>query len=132
MKKKDKNDIKIPEQFESGGFTIQCYYDPQMIFKEKADVGLNCLGSQEIYIQPPVEGRLSKECVEQAFLHELVHQITWQMGRADLCHDEIFTDGFSHGLFQFLKTAKGDLLGIWQKDLEKEVNKKAKNKKSEK
>jgi predicted SprT family Zn-dependent metalloprotease len=103
----------------SGGFKIQVYYDPKMIERESAEVGLNCLGSQEIYIQPPVKDRVSEGVSRQAFLHELVHQITWAMGRTDLCHDEIFVDAFAHQMFQFLETAKGDLLGIWQKDMEK-------------
>lgn len=121
-----KNEVTVPTSFESGGFTIQVYYDPKMIYKEKADVGLNCLGTQEIYVQTPEKGRLSKECVQQAFLHELCHQITWQMGRYDLCHDEFFIDAFAHSLFQYMTTAKGDLLDIWKKDLNKEANKKAK------
>lgn len=128
MKKNKKNNLLIPTTFESGGFTIEVYYDPKMIYKEKADIGLNCLGSQEIYVQPPVKDRISEEVCQQAFLHELVHQLTWQMGRSDLCHDEVFVDGFAHGLFQFMKTAKGDLLSTWQNDLEKEAKKETKKK----
>ena len=109
----------IPTSFMSGGFRIQCYYDPNMIDSEKADVGLNCLGSQEIYIQTPVKDRVSEDVSRQAFLHELVHQITWCMGRTDLCHDEVFVDSFAHCLFQFLVTARGDLLERWQKDVAK-------------
>ena len=116
----------IPTSFMSGGFKIQVYYDPNMINSKKAEVGLNCLGSQEIYIQPPVKQRVSEGVSKQAFVHELVHQITWAMGRTDLCHSETFVDGFAHQLFQFLETAKGDLLGTWLKDEEKQKKKKGK------
>ena len=109
----------IPTSFMSAGFKIQVFYDPKMIDGKKAEVGLNCLGSQEIYIQPPVKDRVSEGVSRQAFLHELIHQITWAMGRTDLCHSEIFVDAFAHQLFQFLETAKGDLLGIWRKELVK-------------
>ena len=118
MKKKS-NEFVVPETFMSGAFKINNYYDPGMMDKPASEVGLNCLGSQEIYIQTPVEGRLSEGCTKQAFLHELVHQLLWQMGRAALCHDEVFVDGFAHALFQFFETGRGDLLGIWRKDEKK-------------
>ena len=117
--KKQNFKFVIPTSFMSGAFRVECFYDPKMLDGKKAEVGLNCLGSQEIYIQPPVRDRVSEGVSKQAFLHELVHQITWAMGRTDLCHCEIFVDAFAHQLFQFLETAKGDLLGTWRKDIEK-------------
>jgi hypothetical protein len=120
--KKQNFKFVIPTSFTSGGFKVQVYYDPKMIESEKAEVGLNCLGTQEIYIQPPVKGRVSECVAKQAFMHELVHQITWAIGRTDLCHDEVFVDAFAHQLFQYTETAKGDLLGTWRKEEEKKKN----------
>lgn len=118
MKKKAKK-FTIPTSFMSGGFKIQVYYDENMVNSDKPEVGLNCLGNQQIYMQPPIKDRVSEIMVKQAFLHELVHQILSAMGEAVLVHDERFVDAFAHQLLQFIETSKGDLIESWEKDVKK-------------
>jgi hypothetical protein len=108
----------------SGAFRIQVFYDENMSSSEKPEIGLNCLGNQEIYIQPPIEDQISEGVVMQTFLHELVHQVFWQLNRTELCHDEVLVDSMSHSLFQFMETARGDLLGCWRKDEARKAKKK--------
>jgi hypothetical protein len=129
MAKKQKFKFVIPTSFMSGAFKIQVYYDENMALGDKPEVGLNCLGSQEIYIQSPIDDQVSGGVSRQTFLHELVHQVFWQLGRTELCHDEVLVDSMSHALFQFIETASGDLLGCYEKDKAKA---KAKAKKAKK
>ena len=118
-----KNDFIIPTSFECGFRTNQVWYDSNQIYSDTSPVGLNNLGTGDIYMQTPVKDKIDEQAILEAFVHELVHSILYSMGRSELTHDEIFVDGFAHLLTQFMLTKKGDLLKIWQKDLAKKTKK---------
>ena len=120
------NKFEIPTTFNLGFRNIDVWYDPQQIYGKTAPVGLNNLGTGDIYLQTPVKDKLDEETIYQTFFHELCHGILYSMGEQELTHNERFVDGFAHLLTQFELTKKGDLLKTWKNDLEKEANKKAK------
>lgn len=121
-----KNTFIIPTSFECGFRTNQVWYDEEQIYSSTSPVGLNNLGTGNIYMQAPVKDKIDDQAIFEAFNHELVHSILYSMGEADLCHNERFVDGFAHLLTQFELTKKGNLLQIWQNDLAKKEAKKAK------
>jgi predicted SprT family Zn-dependent metalloprotease len=111
-----KNDFVIPTTFECGFRTNNVWYDPQQIYSDRSPVGLNNLGTGDVYMQSPVVDKVDEQAIYEAFNHELVHSILYSMGEGELCHSERFVDGFAHLLTQFELTKKGDLLDRWKSD----------------
>lgn len=128
MKKKLKNNIKIPHTFECGYKNIDVWYDSEMIYKEGHSVGLATLGTHEVYLATPIENQINEETMLHTFWHETCHTILHSMGEFELTYNERFVDSLAAHITQVLLTSKGDLIQTWKDDLAKEAKKAAKKK----
>jgi predicted SprT family Zn-dependent metalloprotease len=105
--------VKVPEIFDIGPFRVPVTFKDNMWDKEKK-VGTADIGKQRIVLQPPMPGCLNRKCVEQAFLHELVHMLLFYAGQRELYVDEVLVDCLANLLYQFLETKKGDALAKYK------------------
>lgn len=101
--------MKIPETFDIGPFKVPVTFKANMWEKEKR-VGTADIGKQKIVLQPPIPDCLNHKCVEQAFLHELVHMLLFYAGQRELYVDEVLVDVLANLLYQVLETKEGDVL----------------------
>ena len=118
-----RNKFRIPTNYDMGFRKVQDYYDSEQIYGKAATVGTLSLGTGEMYLQTPVKDRVDELAIKQAFFHELVHDVLYSMGEAELCHNERFVDGFAHLLLQYELSKEGDLLKIWKSDVKAEKKK---------
>jgi predicted SprT family Zn-dependent metalloprotease len=107
--------MKIPETFDIGPFKVPVTLKKNMWEKEKK-VGTADIGKQRVILQPPMPGCLNQKCVEQAFLHELVHMLLFYAGQRELYVDEVLVDCLANLLYQFMETKKGDALKKWKQN----------------
>jgi predicted SprT family Zn-dependent metalloprotease len=107
--------MRIPETFDIGPFKVPVTFKDNMWDKEKK-VGTADIGRQRIVLQPPMPGCLNQKCVEQAFLHELVHMLLFYAGQRELYVDEVLVDVLANLLYQVLETKKGDALKTWKQN----------------
>jgi predicted SprT family Zn-dependent metalloprotease len=108
--------MKIPETFTLGPFKIPVMLKAKMWEKEEK-VGTADIGRQRIILQSPMPGCFNRKCVEQAFLHELMHLLLFYAGQRELYEDEVLVDVLANLLYQFLETKEGDVLKKWKKNL---------------
>jgi len=121
-----RNKFIIPTNFELGFRQVRVWYDEKQIYGKTSPVGVNSLGTGDIYMQTPVKDKVDELAVDQAFCHELVHGILYSMGEAELVHNERFVDGFAHLLLQYELSKEGNLLKVWKNDVTKKTSTKEK------
>ncbi len=92
----------IPKRFQIAGLTIEVVRDPKLIEKD------NCIGRMEHskQILRIASAGASRQFLEQAYCHEVVHQILHVMGERELNRNEQFVDLFAHLLHQVLSTSE--------------------------
>lgn len=106
----------VPETFDIGPFKVPVTLKNKMWDKEKK-VGTADIGRQRIDLQAPMSGCLNRKCVEQAFLHELIHMALFYAGQRELYVDEVLVDCLANLFYQFMETKKGDAIKRWKNNL---------------
>ena len=102
--------MTIPKKFDLMGTTIEVEYNADMMLDEDM-MGQANYRRNKIFIAPNTATfKMSKEQLEQTFLHELVHWIFHQLKYYDMKKNEDLVDQFAELLLQTLKTAQGDFL----------------------
>ena len=95
----------IPKEFNLCGITITTEVADGLVDEHKV-IGCASYTTQSILIDTKAA---PKETLEQSFVHELVHWILFIMNREELRNDEVFVDIFAHLMYQYMKTARGEL-----------------------
>ena len=99
------NSLPIPHSFMLHGQTIEVKYEDDLSAKE-SNRGVTLHGYNQIKLQSSVRGEPQPSTwVEQAFCHELVHEILYHM-ESDKDEDEKFVNLFASLLHQALTTAE--------------------------
>ena len=101
--------MKIPLKVKLGGHTF-LINQGQKVFEEyfKGDddehrkAGITYLGGNLILI----DRTNARQQQEESFLHEIIHQIFFRMGRNKECEDEQLVQGLASWLYSFLKDNK--------------------------
>lgn len=98
--------MKIPKSFKLMGRTIKVRYEKKLRYR-KDWAGSAIYRENKITVQSSSrEFPLSKDDIEQSFLHELTHWILYMAQKDKLNHDEDFVELFSSLLHQALTTMK--------------------------
>ena len=101
--------MKIPKSFQIFGHTISVAWQPTLL-SDQSFVGQARHRTNEILLQPVVEGvKFPRTCIEQNYLHEVVHTILEKLQRQELSDDEVFVDTLAQALHQIMITSKGEL-----------------------
>jgi predicted SprT family Zn-dependent metalloprotease len=97
--------MKIPKKINLAGKTIKVDFVKDLRTESDA-IGEAVYRKNAIRLQPSCEGAsIPKESLEQAFFHELVHFILYEIGEDELRDNERFVTSFSGLLHQALKEA---------------------------
>lgn len=92
----------IPAKFKLFGSTIKVIYKRNLVEKQEA-YGMWYPDKNIIYLQQSTrDHKLSKEQVEQTFIHEATHALLELMGHHKLSQDEIFVSTLSNLIHQFI------------------------------
>lgn len=95
----------IPKSFNIFGQTIRVKWRKTLLKKEKA-WGLWDANSNTIFLQVPGKGiELSKEQLEQTFMHEVLHACLDILNYEQLSENENFIDRLSNALHQVIVTS---------------------------
>lgn len=93
----------IPSSFRILGQQIKVLYK-RTLYKTHNAVGLWIPNKNAIHLQQSVKGyEISKDNIEQIFMHELTHLILDKIGRNDLSQDETLVESFGGILHQFIE-----------------------------
>ena len=100
--------MKIPKRFKLMGRTIKVKYEKKIRFR-KDWAGSAIYREHKITIQSSSkEFPLSRDDIEQSFLHELTHWILYMGQKDKLNSDEDFVDLFASLLHQAITTMEYD------------------------
>jgi hypothetical protein len=95
--------VKIPEQIQLMGQTIDIEWDTQLVHEHDA-LGLAEYRMRKIKLQPSTEVYpVPRQVIEQAYLHEVVHCIFHALGEDEMRSDEKLVDGIAGLLYQVFK-----------------------------
>ena len=101
--------MKIPKKLKLFGQTINVEFVDNLI-NDRDAVGLAIYRENKILLQKNVDGtKITKEMMEQTFIHEVTHFIIYLMGENELQNNEKFIDILSSLFHQFLITSEGEL-----------------------
>lgn len=97
----------IPASFKLFGNTIKVKYKRNLLDIQQA-FGVCDYIKHTIYIQQSTrENPLTKDQIEQTFIHESCHMLLFLMGEQKLADNEKFICSFSNLLHQFIKETNG-------------------------
>lgn len=96
--------MDIPVRFTLFGSEYRVIFDDNLRTESSLE-GTHNYYTKEITLQPEAKGQ-TRDAVEHAFFHELVHAILVQSGESELNQNEKFIDIFAGLLHQAMKTAK--------------------------
>jgi hypothetical protein len=98
----------IPREFKLFGQTIKVKYSRTLMDKKNA-FGLCDYNKNTITLQQSTRKNiLTREQIEQTFLHEVLHMMTYKLGYPDLSDNETFIDSFAHLLHQVVIQIEND------------------------
>jgi len=95
--------FKIPKRFMLGG-TVYDVVIKSIPEDVSANAELGCYDFLTNTIELYRYNNISKQCLEQSFLHELTHAIFCHINDKESYDNETKVDMFSHHLYEFLKT----------------------------
>lgn len=105
------NKMEIPSSFMLFGTTIRIKFPAEMFIERDGGVGFASYRTNEINLKPSSETYpLSKEQIEEAFFHEMVHFVLYHAGasysgKTEFMHqDEGFVDIIANLLHQAFTT----------------------------
>lgn len=102
--------MKIPKTFKVAGKTYKVKLDHDNRLAEQKLVGQCEYPSCQIKINLLDDGiKLTKECLQHVYLHEVWHAIWYALGEDALRKNERLADAFCELLLQVLNSGKGEL-----------------------
>lgn len=100
--KKLRRGMNIPKEYPVGGNKISVTFQ-RGLAEDSSAMGLYMPHSNAIVLQPPQDGVVGKQNVEETFCHEVVHSWLDKMNYRSLFRKEKFVDDMALVLYQFLK-----------------------------
>ena len=91
----------IPKSIDIAGFTVNIKFDDTLA-KTKHVIGEARYSDQVIVLDNTVS---TKEQLEQAYIHEVIHWILFIMNETDLRNNEKFVDVLAHFWYQTIVSA---------------------------